>query len=217
MNPMYPLFIALIIVCALFVCVLFAFQVIVTRSLNPLTFFTLIHELGHAICIRKIISKYKINYEPSIILIGSKYAPMTKPKHSTIFKNYILKFYKGNQGKGLSLSPHATYFSPEEIAKIAKAGYQAVKIFILIVFFVFLMMCILINTVLHFSVPISILALIFITVFSALMLFHYDFLRSSDYLYFSDPDQFDRHNVCSLYHAYAENQYDECHNEDPTK
>lgn len=132
MNPMYPLFIALIIVCALFVCVLFAFQVIVTRSLNPLTFFTLIHELGHAICIRKIISKYRLNYEPSIILIGSEYAPMTKPRHSIIFKNYIIKFYKG---KGLSLSPHATYFSPEEIAKIAKAGYQAVKIFILIVYF----------------------------------------------------------------------------------
>lgn len=214
MNPMYPLFIALIIVCALFVCVLFAFQVIVTRSLNPLTFFTLIHELGHAICIRKIISKYRLNYEPSIILIGSEYAPMTKPRHSIIFKNYIIKFYKGNQGKGLSLSLHATYFSPEEIAKIAKAGYQAVKIFILIVF---LMICIFLNTVFYFSVPISILVLIFITVFSALMLFHYDFLRSSDYLYFSDPDQFDRHNVCSLYHAYAENQYDECHNEDPTK
>ena len=176
------------------------------------TIFTLVHEFGHAEYIRKTTLKYRLKYEPSIILIGSEYAPMTKPKCTIKFKNYIIKFYKGDQGKGLTLSLHFSSFNMNDISNIAKAGYCYVKRLIQVLFIISIL-----SAVPLFPLPISILVLILVNIVFVfvLQIFHDDFLKSSDYLYFSDPKKFDCRQAHFLYQAYAENQYDECHSDDP--
>lgn len=90
---------------------------------------TLIHEFGHAVYVKRTACKYKINYEPTIILIGSEYITNAKPNHTVTFKNYIFKFYAGDQSKGCTLSPHFVNFNTEEISKASIAGYRAENIF----------------------------------------------------------------------------------------
>lgn len=98
---------------------------------------TLIHEFGHAYCIRKIAKKYGFDDKP-IIIIGHKFdfdnlndclnsLYDVKFHKSKIFNNVL--YYKFFTKNGITLYPHFEHFSDDEIIKCAKAGYRMELLF----------------------------------------------------------------------------------------
>lgn len=148
---------------------------------NKYSFFTLIHEEGHAKSIIDILSCHKddTQYHPElspIILIGDYKPANAMPFSFGISCNcpaYIIYFPILNEKskRGLTLHPCMDVFTDDEIKLCAKAGYDA-----------------------EFTYSKSI---------STTLNSQIEFITSSDYAYYKNPDKFRTIKPCG-YHSFAD-------------
>lgn len=103
--------------------------------------FILVHELGHAICISKIASKYGIIDKPIIVMGDFNY----NKSHIIMPSHRILEYDVYHEGtyllkKGITLFPSFKFFSEKDIRLCARAGCIAELIMSTLLIFLFIIL-----------------------------------------------------------------------------